>query len=186
MKRYLAAGALLFVMALTAACSPSSVFEDVGTDPHPPRLGNVKIGYQPATPAVGLPEPPNFVQCNEYFEVRPLTAPGLAELIFNVQYTDAGGDIMTFHIRDRNGNLNASASPTPPQVDLDGDGVLDVLPTPEFFAGTAGFADLQRVTFPTSQAGPHVLEFWAEDSHESRSQKVTCTVTVVQDPPPAP
>jgi len=183
MKRFARACALLLFAGLATSCTKYSVFEDVGADPHPPELQLLGVAYEPVE--VTAPEakiaagralqflPP------EGLEVRPYDD-AANTLVLRVQYFDAGGDILAVRIRDRDGTLDATVTPAPPEeVDLDGDGEPDPQPTSEFFSGTSGTVNTTPVEFPPGVEGPHRLEMWAEDSHESRSPKISFTVNVV-------
>jgi hypothetical protein len=149
------------------------VFEDVGTDPHPPTMELLGVAYQPPTSG-GVTAAPDLGQ-PEGFVIRPTDA-SADSILLRVQFTDDGADVQDFVVRDLDSSLNVKAVPAAPKVDLDGDGVVDTLPTPDFFTGTSGLVDLENITFTSKQLGPHRLEVWAEDSHGSRSEKVTFTV----------
>jgi hypothetical protein len=79
-------------------------------------------------------------------------------------YTDAGADIVKFHIRDRDGELN-----------------LDLTPTGQtYYSGTFGtvVGPAEGIDL-TGIAGRHRLELWAEDSHLTRSEKVEFVITLI-------
>lgn len=167
MKRLFTACGMLLSCGLWAACSPPfAIFEDVGTDPHPPELTIVGVAYQPVADADGF-EPPPEIQPLEGFVVRPLQEGG-STLLFRVQYKDVGGDVQSFKIRDRDSPLDQELTPTAP---ADGE-------APDFFSGTTGTADLQDVELGSTLMGAHRLEIWAVDSHGSRSEKVAFTLEV--------
>lgn len=176
MKRIPAVCAAVALLALLPSCLPFPLFEDVGTDPHPPTVVLLGIAVQPKAPEGEVAPPPDFVPIEGYV-VHPNDA-AASTFAFSVQYTDAGGDVQRFRIRDRDGSLAADLAPTAPQVDIDGDGVLETLDIPDFFAGTIGRATLENVQFVPHMEGVHRLELWAEDSHGSRSPKVAFTLTV--------
>jgi hypothetical protein len=177
MKRLFTACGMLLSCGLWAACSPPfAIFEDVGTDPHPPEVTIVGVAYQPVADADGF-EPPPEIKPLEGFVVHPLQEDG-STLLFRVQYKDVGGDVQSFKIRDRDSALDQELRPTAPQVDLDGDGVIDTVEAPNFFSGTSGTADLQDVELSSTMMGAHRLEIWAVDSHGSRSEKATFTLEV--------
>jgi len=190
--------ALLAFCGLFAACSSFSIFEDVGADPHPPQVQLLGVAYQPvalepepappevvpaaawiraaADPAAPVIPPPVFLSPDAYI-VRPNDTTANT-LLFRVHFSDVGGDILFFRIRDRDGVLSAQLTPVAPIVDLNNDGVPDPTGTPAFFAGVSGTADLEDIAFPPGVPGVHRLEIWAEDSHGSRSEKVNVTVTL--------
>ena len=142
-----------------------------------PQIEFVGMAYQPVQPAEGVaPEPE--LQAGEGFVIRPLDD-SANELLFRLRYSDAGGDLQFFVIRDRDSLLLTEVTPTAPEVDRDGDGEPDTVDTPDYFSGTAGEVDLPNVVFESTMVGPHRLEIWAEDSHGSRSEKVAFTVQVV-------
>jgi hypothetical protein len=179
MKRPVCACAFIIIVSSSlAACTNLGIFEDVGADPHPPQVQLLGVAFQPPAPAVGEPEEAPAFLPPDGFVVRPYDD-AANTLVFRVQYFDAGGDILTIIIRDRDGTLNSSAGPTAPEVDLDGDGVPDPQPDLVYFSGTSGTADLEGVVFPPGVEGPHRIELWAEDSHGSRSPKIAFTFTVV-------
>lgn len=173
MKRTLGTGALLVLTALTAACS-FKIFEDLSTDPHPPTVAITGLVYyveQPVAPPVPPPVPPapdsdavsQRIRAISWdsggFTVKP-------DQLFQVgiAYTDAGGDIVKFHLRDRDGALNADIPP----VDA------------TYFSGTSGtLLGPEAGAAITGVFGRHRLELWAEDSHLSRSEKVEFVITLV-------
>lgn len=183
MKRIARACAPLLLVGTIASCLPFPLFEDVGSDPHPPQLVLLGVGFQPIVPPPPPPgEPPTPTPAPVFFPpegfvVHPNDARE-AKLIFQVQYADVGGDVVSFVLRDRDGSFSTTAAPTAPEADTGGDGVLDTLPTPAFFAGTAGIVSLEDVAYTANMQGPHRLELWAEDSHGSRSEKIAFTITV--------
>jgi hypothetical protein len=183
MKPRARASALLLLAALASSCTKYSVFEDVGSDPHPPEMQLLGVAFQPveATTPEARSAAGRALQFlpPEGLEVRPFDDEANT-LVFRVRYFDAGGDILAVRVRDLDGTLEASVTPAPPEeVDLDGDGVPDPQPTSEFFSGTSGTVDTTPVVFPPGVEGPHRLEVWAEDSHDSRSPKISFTVNVV-------
>lgn len=178
MKLIARTGVLVVCTGMLAACLPFPLFEDVGTDPHPPQIRLLGVGYQPIeVTAEGetTPEPEFFPA--EGFVVRP-NDDTAKTLILSVEFTDLGGDVTTFTLRDLDGSLNTDVTPTAPEVDLDGDGELETLTTSDFFTGTAATVNLENIAISAKQAGPHRLELWAEDSHDSRSEKVSFTINV--------
>jgi hypothetical protein len=178
MKSFVRACAAVALLALLAACSDlPPVFQDVGTDPHPPNVRLLGIGYQPAAVEGGVTPPPDF-QPVVGFVVYPNDGTR-STVAFSVQYTDPGGDVQRFKVRDRDGTLNTELLPTAPLVDIDGDGILETLQVPDFFAGTIGQATLENVPFTARMEGEHRIELWAEDSHGSRSPKIEFVITVV-------
>lgn len=168
----------LLLCVLCAACKPPfAIFEDVGTDPHPPQVRFIGMAYQPVA-VEGAPTAEPDLQPGEGFEIRPHDLAG-SKLLFRVQYSDAGGDIQFFTVRDRDSSLDVQVSPTTAEVDLVGGWEAEDLEAPDFYSGTTGTANLENITFSSKMMGPHRLEIWAEDSHGSRSEKVTFTVQVV-------
>jgi hypothetical protein len=169
----------MILSGVLAACTNLGIFEDVGTDPHPPQVQLLGVAYQPPSAAEGeAPIAPAFLP-PEGFVVHPFDA-AESTLVFRVQYSDLGGDISTITIRDLDGTLNSSSGPAAPaDVDLDGDGVPDTQPAPVYFVGTSGTVEIDGIVFPTGLEGPHRLELWAEDSNGSRSPKIAFTFNVV-------
>lgn len=170
MKRLPTVCGFLLLCGTLAACSPPfAIFEDVGTDPHPPSIELVGVAYQPEDPGEG-PRPAPNLQPAEGFVVRPFD--GEADtLLIRVRYTDVGADIQHFTLRDRDGTLMQDLTPTAPEG-------VDGAEDPEFFSGTSGEFDLADIAIDVRMFGPHRMELWAEDSHESRSEKVTFTIQV--------
>jgi len=176
MKRLLAACAFALLAALPS-CLPFTLFEDVGADPHPPTVTLLGIGFQPLADADGNLPPTVFFPPTG-FVAHPNNALETT-FAFSVQYTDPGGDVQRFTVRDLDGTLNAEVTPAAPVVDIDGDGLTETLDVPDFFAGTIGLATLGNVQYTPHLAGEHHFELWAEDSHGSRSAKVTFVITFV-------
>lgn len=130
------------------------VFEDVQTDPHPPTISDVKAS-------------PETLRSGDTFSV-------------SVKYADEGGDIVSFHIEDLESYGAWTLIPASPQnVPVGGAG--DAEPAPEFFPGVTGTAVSDPENLPTliaSQLGPHRIQIWAVDSHESRSEKLEFVITL--------
>ena len=179
--------ALVILAGVLAACTNLGIFEDVGADPHPPQLQLLGVEYQPAETAVE-PEPKTTrpaaraatprLSSPDGFVVRP-NDPATSSVMFRVQYFDAGGDIESIMIRDLDGSLNQALEAVPVETVSEGEGAADTAPTLVYFAGTSGTVDLGYLAFPPGVEGPHRLELWAEDSHGSRSPKVTFTFEFV-------
>jgi len=167
MSRILCAAALFVVAALTPACN-LPIFEDIGTDPHPPAIQIVSLSYYVAPPVETTEPTPTPIPTPDKTSV---SLPGrsstwdsggftLADgqtFQIEIAYSDSGGDIVKFHLRDRDGKTS-----------------VDLIPIDRtYFSGTSGTAlgPLAGQTL-TGIAGPHRLELWAEDSHLSRSAKV--------------
>jgi hypothetical protein len=163
------------------ACLPFPLFQDVGSDPHPPTLEVLGIALQPPTPAEGEPRRIPVFQPPDGLVVRPLNQ-GRNTFVLRVRFTDAGGDLVRIRLRDRDGALALEIVPAAPEVDADGDGIPEIQATPGFVPGISGTADLPDISFDVTQEGPHRIEVWAEDSHESRSEKIEFTVIVVLFP----
>ena len=167
MKRTLGTGALLVLTAMTAACS-LGVFEDVGSDPHPPTAEIIELVHYvvPVDTTTTTPD-------------GGASAPGAKTIFWDsggftlhtgelfkiaIAYTDAGGDIERFVLSD-----------------LTGPTTVDIIPTDQtYFAGTSGarLGPTNGIEL-TGVAGVHRLQLWAEDSHGSRSEKVEFVITFV-------
>jgi hypothetical protein len=174
MKRALLAG-LVLSATLCAACRPPfGMLEDVGTDPHPPTVEVLAVAYQPIADENGNTPAPVYLPL-EGFTIH-LNDVSTNTFLLLVRYTDAGGDVQKFFVRDRDSSLDAQASPAAPEVPIGG--TTTTLETPTFFTGTSGEGNLKDILIPNSPVGEHRLEVWAEDSHLSRSAKVALTVNV--------
>jgi hypothetical protein len=169
MKRLITACGLLLCAQLVACSPPFAIFEDVGTDPHPPKMTLVGVAYQPTADAEGITPEPDL-QPADGFVIRPLVT-SESTVLLRVEYSDVGGDVQSFMVRDRNGTLDEEVTPTTPANETDID-------APAFFSGTSGVADLTNVTLGSNLLGKHQMELWAVDSHGSRSEKVTFTFEV--------
>ena len=163
MKRTLCLGALLLISAMTAACG-FKIFEDVGSDPHPPTVEPTKIEVYVPPP----PETPAASAASPNLRSIPWDSGGFtlaAGQLFKigVAYTDAGADILKFTLRDRDGKLFQDLTPT----------------AQTYFTGTSGTAFGPDAGIAiTGVVGRHRLELWAEDSHGSRSEKVEFVITL--------
>ena len=187
MKQPLRACALLILAGVLPACTNLGIFEDVGADPHPPQLQLLGVEYQPTEVTVE-PEPKTVrssgrdatlrLSSPDGFVVRP-NDPATSSVMFRVQYFDAGGDIESIMIRDLDGPLNQALEAVPVVTVPEGEDTVDPEPTLVFFPGTSGTVDLGYLAFPPGVEGPHRLELWAEDSHGSRSTKISFTFEVV-------
>jgi hypothetical protein len=165
MKRTLAFCALLVLAATTAACS-FSIFEDIGSDPHPPTLEITELVLYvepppPPEPVAGrVASPPHG--WSSTWDSGGFTLGAGKKFQIGVAYTDAGGDIVKLHLRDRDGALDVDLIPT----DL------------AYFPGTSGTSIGPALGIElVGVAGRHRLELWAEDSHKSRSEKVEFVIT---------
>lgn len=165
-------------MVAGAGCS-FKIFEDVGSDPHPPTVAITALSVftEPSAPA--SEPPPVGPDVNTSF-LRGRSIPwdsggftlASGQLFqIRVTYTDAGGDIVKIQLRDRDGALQA-----------------DFLPVSQsYFPGTSGtvLCPVTEIDAPpvgieiTGILGRHRLELWAEDSHLSRSEKVEFVITLV-------
>ncbi len=161
--------------ALVSGCG-FSMFEDVGTDPHPPELSILGLAFQPPTDKDGNTAPPVILPPTR-ITVRPNDT-GANKILLRVAYRDLGADMTSVVLRDLDGTLNTSATPPAPRADLDGDGVLDELPAPPYFVGTSGEADLGEILIEATMEGDHRIEVWAVDSHDSRSAKANFILTI--------
>ena len=159
--------ALLAVAALPAACG-FDIFEDIGSDPHPPTVQITSLEYYVAPPPEVAPTPTAAGAANrgrtiDWDSGGFSVSPG-QRFVIGRAYSDAGGDILKFHVRDRDGAFETDITPT----------------DQTYYTGTSG-----TVIGPegglelTGIAGPHRLELWAEDSHGSRSEKVAFVITLV-------
>lgn len=173
MKRLTAALGAIAAPLLLGGCTRFGVFEDVGSDPHPPTMRVEQVLVQP-------PEAAAKAARVIAFDTHGLEVVSGAKLQIRLSFTDAGGDVVNFHFRDRDGSLSIDGVPGAPELDLDGDGEPETtLDPPEYFAGTAGIVTFRDIEFSAKMIGPHRIEVWAVDSHESRSEKVEFVVTVV-------
>jgi hypothetical protein len=169
-SRLLAASALA---ALLTSCTEYGVFEDVGVDPHPPAIQLLSVTLEsPAQPAAAAGEPSrasaidaqDTVARTVSFDAGGLTVrPGANTIVLKLRYSDVGGDVVKFQLRDRDSGFNDNTVPE----DLN------------FFAGTSGELTWAIAAIEGVQEGPHRLEVWAEDSRESRSEKVEFTINVL-------
>ncbi len=173
MKRLWRTCTLVVLAALTTACG-FKIFEDIGTDPHPPTVEITSIIEYVAPVVVVTP-----VKRINPATIKPATSSTIGksviwdsggftlkiEQLFQIglTYTDAGGDIVKFRLRDRDG-LTA----------------VDFIPIDQtFFTGTSGkgFGPVDGLEL-IGILGRHRMELWAEDSHGSRSEKVEFTITL--------
>ena len=187
LSRVLAACALA---ALLAGCGEApAVFEDVGLgNPHPPAIQLLSVTLaSPAqtedTAGAGAPAQAPAVAARDaaartvYFDTGGLTVrPGANTIVLNLRYSDVGGDVAKFQLRDRDSGFSDSAGP---ELSLPEPGEGETLPTPKYFPGSSGTVTWELDPIKDVQQGPHRLEVWAEDSQESRSEKVEFTVNVV-------
>jgi hypothetical protein len=178
MKRTLGICALLVLAALPAACG-FDIFEDVGTDPHPPSFEITRLVryVTPLAPAATDKAALSTRGRSTTWDSGGFTLSTGEEFYIERSYTDAGGDIVTFRLRDRDGTTK-----------------IDFAPADQtYFSGTAGTLP-EMITDPVTNVstvpageiikltgiyGNHRLELWAEDSHLSRSEKVEFIVTLV-------
>ena len=152
-------------MTMTAACG-FKIFEDIGSDPHPPtvEISGLVHYVPPPEPVVPASAAAPALGRAVSWDSGGFTLATGQQFYITRSYTDAGGDIVKFHLRDRDGSLS-----------------LDLIPTDAaFFSGTSG-----TLLGPAAGSelpgiyGSHRLELWAEDSHASRSEKVAFTITLV-------
>jgi len=181
MKRTLGICALLVLAAMTTACGVDipKIFEDVGTDPHPPAFQITALTHFVAkeTPKTAIKSDFSPQGRSSTWDSGGFTLSPGQQFYIERSYTDVGGDIVKFHLRDRDGPLS-----------------IDLTPTDHtYFSGTSGTLPemiidpvTKESTVPPSEIilltgifGRHRLELWAEDSHLSRSEKVEFTITLV-------
>ena len=175
MKRLPSLLAACMLAALLASCTKYGVFEDVGADPHPPGLTLLGIGLLPPEGDPANPPPVTFLPPATVITVRP----GSGVIVLKLRYTDAGGDLVSLQVRDRDGDFSASAGPeAPPEPEPPVDGEAPPPVTLDFFPGTAGIVTWELSAIEGGQEGLHRLELWAEDSRESRSEKVEFAINV--------
>jgi len=179
MKSILGTGALLVLTALTAGCG-FEIFEDVGTDPHPPTVViTALVHYVPPPTPTPTPPPEDRVASSEQGRAVTWDSGGFTlttgqQFYIARSYTDAGGDIVNFHLRDRDGLTTKDLTPTDQTYFSGTSGSGPVMLT-EPVAGTVPAAELIEVV---GIFGQHRLEFWAEDSHGSRSEKIEFIITL--------
>jgi len=178
MKKTLCASALLVLLVMSAACS-FKIFEDIGTDPHPPTVQITALIHYvapvaPAPDARAALSPPGR---NITWDAGGFTLSPGQQFYIKRSFSDAGGDVVKFHLRDRDGLTTKDLTPT----------------GQPYFSGTSGALPeliIDPVTGESSvppgeiidlvgMPGTHRLEFWAEDSHLSRSEKVEFTITIL-------
>ena len=178
MKRTLCICALLVLAATTAACG-FKIFEDIGSDPHPPTVAIIGlVRYVPPPEPVTTDSAASSPQGRAVsWDSGGFTISTGQQFYITRSYTDPGGDIEKFQLRDRDGALSVDLSPTDKTYFSGTSGTL-----PEMIIDPA----TQESTVPASELieltgiyGPHRLELWAEDSHLSRSEKVEFIITLV-------
>lgn len=161
---------------MSASCTQLKIFEDVGSDPHPPAVQIIALKHHDAATAADKtdlsPQDRTIT-----WDSGGFTLSTGQQFYIERSYTDAGGDIVAFHLRDRDGPTTKVFSPS----------------EQTYFSGTSGTLpemtidpDTQESTVPTGELieitglfGRHRLELWAEDSQLSRSEKVEFVVTLV-------
>ena len=154
---------------MTTACGVDipKVFEDVGTDPHPPTvdiIGLVVYVEQPTDAAIADRASSSRPGRSVFWDSGGFTLSAGQLFQIGLAYTDAGGDIVKFRLRDRDGRMSLDLTP----VEL------------TYFSGTSGNAfGPEKGQELTGIFGRHRLELWAEDSHLSRSEKVEFIITLV-------
>lgn len=150
MRRKIVLVVVMLSTFLAGGCG-FKVFEDVAVDPHPPTV--TVLGVTPTTISPG-----------ETIEVT-------------IAYADTGADIQTLNLLDLDGGDFWPLAPEAPPAEDPTDTTTEVV-APEYFPGTSGTAQ-RSIEVPGKQAGTHRIQVWAEDSHESRSEKVEFVITVV-------
>lgn len=173
MKRTLLICALTALMLTTASCS-FKIFEDIGSSPHPPSVNVTSLAIFVPPPPSTTPEsttPPSTTPAASVAQTADSSPQDRAitwdsggftiitgQLIqIGIAYTDAGGDIVKFSLRD-----------------LDGGKISPMVPADQtYFSGTSGtFVGPKLGLGLAGIVGPHRFELWAEDSHGTRSEKV--------------
>jgi hypothetical protein len=168
MKNALGTGALLVLIATTAGCTFLNIFEDVGSDPHPPTVEVTQLviyvaPVEPPTASITAGAAAPQKGRTIFWDSGGFTlSPGQLFQI-GIAYTDAGGDILKFTLHDRDGALQTEFAPT----------------DQTYFSGTSGFALVPESGNEIAGiVGPHRLQLWAEDSHGSRSEYVEFVITL--------
>lgn len=179
MKRTLGTGALLVVTAMSAACG-FKVLEDIGSDPHPPAVTVIGLVHYVAPP----PEAASTDSAASSKQGRTVAwdsggfSLSTGQKFYIVRsFSDVGGDILKFRLRDKDGPTAVDLTPTGQTYFSGTSGTL-----PEMIVDPATnknkVPDEELIEF-TGILGVHRLEFWAEDSHGSRSEKVEFIITMV-------
>lgn len=167
MKKTLSLGALVVLAAMTTACS-FKIFEDVGTDPHPPtiELIGVRVYVAPVETTTTTTDRNTAAPHGRSIAWDTGITMASGELFqIAVAYTDAGADITAISLRDRDGSLIMNC--------------VEDTADQSYFEGTSGAAICVEDGYELAGvSGPHRLELWAEDSHESRSEKVEFVITI--------
>lgn len=166
----------LFVLAAMAAGCGFKIFEDVGSDPHPPTVEIVSLIRYVAPEVTEEPVTAPTTTTTTTTTAATLTTIGKTiswdsggftlsvgqKFLIGRAYADAGGDIVKFVLRDRDGPLNTELTP------------LDMT----YYPGVSGsvLGPEGGIEF-TGIFGRHRVNLWAEDSHGSRSEKVEFIIT---------
>lgn len=181
MKRSLSLLGSCVLVLLPLSCTKYGIFEDVGADPHPPTLRLLAVSLKPPAPEVvegnggeSSPAEPAgggaIVARTAHFDTGGFTiGPGAGTIVLTLRWTDVGGDLLRLRVRDRDSSFTGDTGPEAPPAPDDG-GSAPV--APDFFPGTGGEVAWELKAIDWVQEGPHRLEVWAEDSRESRSEKV--------------
>ena len=167
MKRILCTGALLALATVTTACG-FKIFEDIGSNPHPPAVGITSISVYVApeettttTTTTTADASPEQARSTSWDSGGFTLKPGQTFQI-GITYADSGGDIERFSLRDRDGATTADLTPA----------------DQTYFPGTSGTVLLPEAGQElTGVAGRHRLLLWAEDSHGGRSEQVEFVIT---------
>jgi len=174
MKRISGTCALIVLAAMSAACG-FKIFEDVGADPHPPTVEITALVHYVAPVVTAAPvvkfATTTTIPATSSAVGRPIAfdSGGFAlsagqRFQLGRSYADAGGDIVKFRLRDRDGPLD-----------------MDLTPIDQtYYSGIAGtvIGPVDGIEL-TGIFGRHRLELWAEDSHGSRSEKVEFVITYI-------
>ena len=172
MKRTLCAGAFLALAAMTTACG-FKILEDIGSDPHPPTVEITSLAIYVA-PEAGTTTADTTTTTTDAssrhartvsWDSGGFTLATGEKFVIGRRYSDPGGDIVAFRLRDRDGPTSSDLTPT----------------DQTYYSGTSG-----EVIGPSAGAeitgnfGPHRVELRAEDSHGSRSEKVEFVITLIE------
>jgi hypothetical protein len=135
--------ALGIVLATASSCG---LFEATDADPHRPVISNLQVA-------------PRVVRTGDFISG-------------SFSWFDAGADIESISMRDRNSNVSWSAArPTTGEEDEEDAGVF-------IFLGTSG-TTLFTAEVVSTQPGIHHILIWVEDSKGSRSNQLEFTVTIL-------
>jgi hypothetical protein len=178
MRRTRGICALLVLAAMTTACG-FDIFEDIGSDPHPPTVQITALTHYVAENTASTAKKTDVSPQGRSitFDSGGFTLSFGQQFYIGRYYTDAGGDILKFHLRDRDGSTTKDLTPTANTYFPGTSGTLpEMIIDPVTNESTVPAKELIDLT---GIFGRHRLEFWAEDSHGSRSEKVEFIITLV-------